>query len=85
MSSVSCTATGGMKNQRNSEPKTKIKEHYNSLNNYDLNTSCIWTADILTLMVEEESVYNIRDCDECNKIYMLNQSELCYFRGTGTH
>ena len=46
--------------------------------------ACIWTADILTLIVEEESVYNIRDCDECNDIYML-MSEFCYFRGTGTH
>ena len=37
------------------------------------------------MIVEEGSVYDIRDCDECNDIYMLNLSEFCYFRGTGTH
>ena len=42
------------------------------------------TADILTLIVEEERAY-IRDCDECNDIDVLNLSEFCYFRGTRTH
>ena len=83
MSSVGCTATVGVKTQRNSESKAKIKEH--QLLIYDLNTSCISTADMLTLIVEKESVYNIRDCDECNGIYMLHLSEFCYFRGTTTH
>ena len=42
-------------------------------------------ADIITLIVDEESVYNIRDCDGCNDIYIINLPELCYFRGTSTH
>ena len=31
-------------------------------------------ADIITLIVEEESVYNIRDCDGCNDIYIINHN-----------
>ena len=37
------------------------------------------------MIVEEERVYNIRDSDECNHIYMLDLFEFCYFRGTSTH
>ena len=36
------------------------------------------------MTMQEESVYNIRDCDESD-LHMLNLFEFCYLRCNGTH